>query len=201
VPNQARALADSLGCVSVFVSADSLGATKRYGNAILTRHRVVATDETRLAPRDDYRVAAHVRLEVRGRRVDAYVTHLHHTEEGGPIRATQVRDLLAFVERTRGRGALLLGGDFNAAPDAPELAPVRERFVDTWAAVHPEKAGVLVSTLNPAMGHAPRRIDYLFAGREGLRPVTSEVFLDAPGPGGAWASDHFGVWSRLRWTR
>ncbi len=199
LPNQARALAESLGCAFVFASVDPPGAPKRYGNAILTPHRVVASAEEKLEPLDDYRVAAHARLEVRGRRLDAYVTHLHHTDAGGAIRAAQARHLLRFVARTRGQGALVLGGDFNAGPDAPELAPLFERFTDVFGALHP---GAAVTTLNPAMGHAPSRIDHVLVDRRGpLRPADARVILASPGPSGVWASDHFGLWARLRWTR
>ena len=93
----------------------------------------------------------------------------------------------------------MLGGDFNAPPGAPELRPLVARFADTYAALHP---GAAVTTLNPAMGHAPRRIDHILADPRGpLRPVASEVFLDAPTAAGVWASDHFGLWTRFRWTR
>jgi endonuclease/exonuclease/phosphatase family metal-dependent hydrolase len=197
LPNQAQQLADSLGCAFVFVSVDEPGAAKRYGNAILTPHRIVATHEIKLPPVDDYRVAAHARLDVNGRMIDAYVTHLHHTEEGAGIRAVQVGALIAFVDSTRGDGALLIGGDFNAAPDQPELSPLHVLYRDSWATVHP---GADASTLNPAMGHEPRRIDYLFIDAEPLLPLAAEVFLDAPTAEGTWASDHFGVWARFGWA-
>lgn len=200
VPNQASLLAESLGCNYVFVSVDPPGALKRYGNAILTRHPILATHEIKLEPLDDYRVAAHVRVDVAGRTVDAYVTHLHHTQEGSAIRAQQVRHLLRFIDETRGSGALILGGDFNADPDAPELQPIRERMTDTFAAVHPEQAGMPFTTLNPAKGHAPRRIDYIFVQPGTLRPTGAAIFLDTPTADGLWASDHFGVWVRLRWS-
>jgi beta-glucosidase len=199
LPNQAQALAESLGCAFFFASVDTPGAPKRYGNAILTRHRIAATHEVRLEPFDDYRVAAHARLDVDGRSLDTYVTHLHHTDEGDTIRATQVWHLIAFVDRTRGRGALVLGGDFNAAPDAPELEPLHARLSDTYALLHPQPADPPVTTLNPAMGHSPQRIDYLFCAPGRLRPVASEIFLDTPTPRGVWASDHFGVWTRFGW--
>ncbi len=200
LPNQAGQLADSLGWACVFASVDPPGAAKRYGNAILTRHRIVAMHEARLEPLDDYRIAAHARLDVDGRQLDAYTTHLHHTAEGGAIRAEQVRGLLAFIDSTRGRGALLLGGDFNAAPDRPELAPLLRRLEDGQAALHPDRAGAPATTLNPAKGHAPRRIDYLFHAPGRLRPVASEIILDAPTAQGVWASDHFGVCTRFRWS-
>lgn len=199
LPNQARALAESLGCACVFASVDPPGSPKRYGNAILTPHRLVASHEVRLEPLDDYRVAAHARIEVRGRAVDAYVTHLHHTDEGAAVRAAQVRHLLRFVAGTRGRGALVLGGDFNAPPGAPELAPLLERFTDAFGALHP---GAAVTTLNPAMGHAPRRIDHVLVPPRGaLRPAAARVILAAPTAAGVWASDHFGLWARLDWKR
>jgi endonuclease/exonuclease/phosphatase family metal-dependent hydrolase len=200
LPNQAAALAESLGCAFIFTSVDPPGAPRRYGNAILTRHRLVETHEVKLEPLNDYRVAAHVRLNADGRTVDAYVTHLHHTAEGASIRARQVLDLLAFIDSTHVRGAMVLGGDFNAAPDAPELRPIRERLIDTFAAVHPTSADTPVTTLNPAKGHLPHRIDHIFAGPGLLRAIASEVFLDAPGAGEVWASDHFGVWTRFRWV-
>lgn len=193
-------MAESLGYAFVFVSVDPPGAPKRYGNAMLTRHRIVETHEIKLEPLDDYRVAAHARLDTGGRSVDAYVTHLHHTTEGAVIRARQVLDLLAFIDSTRAPGAIVLGGDFNADPDAPELRPIRERLIDTFAVVHSPAGGAPVTTLNPAKGHSPRRIDTIFAGPELLRAVASEVFLDAPGAGEVWASDHFGVWTRFRWV-
>jgi endonuclease/exonuclease/phosphatase family metal-dependent hydrolase len=198
LPNQARQLADSLGWSFVFASVDPPGSAKRYGNAILTRHRLVATHEIRLPPPDDYRVAAHARIEAGGRTVDAYVTHLHHTAEGAHIRAEQVRGLLAFVDSTRGEGELVLGGDFNAAADMAELAPLLARFLDCYAVLHSEAAGGTVTTLNSAMGHAPSRIDHLFVEPGGPRPVATRIFLAAPPPSGVWASDHFGVWARLR---
>jgi len=120
LPNQAETLADSLGYAWMFVSVDPPGAPKRYGNAILTRLPILGTHEVKLRPLDDYRVAGHARLQAGARTLDAYVTHLHHTLEGDTIRARQVEDLLAFIDTTRAPGAaLLLGGDFNAAPDTP----------------------------------------------------------------------------------
>ncbi|MBK7703740.1 MAG: endonuclease/exonuclease/phosphatase family protein [bacterium] len=198
LPNQAQQLADSLGWGFVFASVDPPGSAKRYGNAILTRHRLVATHEIMLPPLDDYRVALHARLEAGGRTVDAYATHLHHTAEGAHIRAEQVRGLLAFVDSTRGEGELVIGGDFNAGADKAELAPLLARYHDCYAQLHPEAAGGAVTTLNPVMGHAPCRIDHLFVEPQGLRPVAAGIFLDAPSPSGVWASDHFGVWARLR---
>jgi beta-glucosidase len=201
LPNQAQTLAESLGSAFVFGSVDPPGAPKRYGNAILTPHRLVTTHEVHLEPLDDYRVAVHARVAIGDRDIDADATHLHHTAEGGAIRATQIRSPLEFVDRTRGAAGLVVGGDFNAAPGAPEMRLMHERFMDSVRALHLEQPGMLVSTLNPAKGHAPQRIDYIFAGAGSLQPVVARIVLATPAANGVWASDHFGMWTAWRWTR
>jgi hypothetical protein len=109
--NQAATLGDSLGCSVQFATVDGPERPKRYGNAILTPHKVLVGESRNLQPADDYRAVAHVRFEWRGRQVDAYSTHLHHTAEGGAIRATQIRHLLAWVDSTRGDGPTVIAGD------------------------------------------------------------------------------------------
>jgi beta-glucosidase len=201
LPNQALQLADSLGYAFVFTSVDPEGAPKRYGNAILTPHPILASHEIALPPQDDYRVAAHVRLAIDGHTVDAYVTHLHHTTEGGAIRAEQIGGLIAFIDSTRGDGALLLGGDFNADPAWPEMAPLGARWTDAYAAVHHPATADSVTTLNPVYGNPRVRIDHLFVDPRRLRPLAATIILAEPTPSGVWASDHFGLWARFAWVR
>jgi beta-glucosidase len=201
LPNQAATLAESLGYTWMFVSVDPPEAPKRYGNAILTPHPILATHEVKLAPLNDYRVAGHARLQLGDRTLDVVVTHLHHTEQGDSIRMSQVEGLLAFIDTTCvPGGALLVGGDFNAAPHWPELKPIQDRLVDSWAFVHSGEGDSTITTLNVAKGLPSRRIDYLFLGPDHLRTVASEIFLDAPTADGVWGSDHFGVWTRFRWV-
>jgi endonuclease/exonuclease/phosphatase family metal-dependent hydrolase len=200
LPNQAQTLADSLGYRWHFCSVDDETRPKRYGNAILTPHRVLHADGRNLLPLDDYRVVAHARIEIRGRAIDVYDTHLHHTREGGAIRATQVRDLLAFIDSTRTPGPLVLAGDFNAGAETPELQPLTPAFVDTWAVTNPRADAVESGTLNPVFGYAPQQIDHIFVARAGkpvLTPVSSRVLFRGCGPDSVWASDHFGVLARI----
>jgi endonuclease/exonuclease/phosphatase family metal-dependent hydrolase len=198
--NQAETLADSLGYDLRFASVDGPERAKRYGNAVLTPHRVVASGERDLDPADDYRAVAHVRFEWRGRVVDAYSTHLHHTPEGGAIRARQVRHLVAWVDSTRGDGPTVLAGDFNCEPGTPELEPVEARYRNTFRAVHPRAARAEAATFNRRFGPDPGAIDHIYVARRApqqLEPVASEVIFRTVGPDSVWASDHFGVISRL----
>jgi endonuclease/exonuclease/phosphatase family metal-dependent hydrolase len=198
--NQAETLADSLGCHVQFASVDGPERPKRYGNAVLTPHRVLLGESRNLEPENDYRAVAHVRFEWRGRAIDAYSTHLHHTPEGGAIRATQIRHLLAYVDSTRGEGPVVLGGDFNAELGTPEMDLVTARYVDAFQTVHPKATREESVTFNKRFGPDPGAIDHVFVERktrDKLEPVGSEVMFRTVGPDSVWASDHFGVFARL----
>jgi endonuclease/exonuclease/phosphatase family metal-dependent hydrolase len=199
LPNQARDIADSLGYRVTFASVDPDTAVKRYGNAILSRHPFLETSWKPLDPKNDYRVVAHARIDFKGRPIDVFDTHLHHTGRGAAIRAEQIRDLLGFVAARRGPGAIVLAGDFNAESRRREMRPLSKDFVDAYAVLHAQE-GDQVTTLNPAKGLPRRRIDYVLVSRDGtpgLRPVFSEVVFDVPDAGGVWPSDHFGVVAKL----
>lgn len=200
LPNQAAALAERLGYRYRFFSVDPPDRVRRYGNAILTRAEPLATHEIKLAPLDDYRNAGHVLADIGGRRVSIYVTHLHHTVDGGAIRALQIADLLTFVAATRGDAPALIGGDFNTRADAPELKPLTHAFDDAYAVAHPGEPvdAPEHGTLNPHLGHAPLRIDHVFFQRDAFRVVEARIVLDRADAGGAWPSDHYGMRVRLQ---
>ncbi len=201
--NQAETLGDSLGCHVQFASVDGPERPKRYGNAILTPHPVKVGESRNLAPANDYRAAAHVRFEWRGRTVDAYSTHLHHTPEGGSIRATQIRHLLAYIDSTRGGGPVVLAGDFNCELGSPELDLVTTRYADVFQALHPHASRAEAVTYNSRFGPDPGVIDHIFVDREGskrLRPLASNILFRTVGPDSVWASDRHRIDRRVsRW--
>ena len=198
--NQAETLGDSLGCHVQFASVDGPERAKRYGNAILTPHRVRARGARNLEPASDYRAVAHVRFDWRGRSIDAYSTHLHHTAEGGAIRATQIRHLLAYVDSTRGRGSVVIAGDFNAELGSPEMDLMTARHLDAFHTVHPDASRAEAATYNPVFGGDIGAIDHVFVERSAarrLKPVASEILFRSAGADSVWASDHFGVRAEL----
>lgn len=198
LPNQAVDLAQRLGYEHHFVSIDPPTKTRRYGNAVLTRHPVLAKDGVPLQPSEDYRVAGLIRAEIDGHPVNFYVTHLNFTDKTGATRARQIRDLLAFVDATHGDTPSVIAGDFNVAADAPELAPLRARFTDAFAATHADANAPANTTLNPHHEHPPQRIDHVFLETAAFEPVETRIILDQPDKAGVWASDHFGMWARFR---
>ena len=192
LPNQAETLADRLGLPHVhFVSVDSVGALKRYGNAIVSAHPFVETATLRLPPFDAYRMAAYAQIEVGRQPVRLYTTHLHNpaTTDGRGARAMEIAHLLDFIDATGGEAPLVLGGDFNAEPDWPEMR-ILEGYRDL--------GGAGITFGSPYTGVAGRRIDYLFdAAHPGLVPVSAGVALDQPDAQGRFPSDHFAVYARF----
>ena len=186
LPNQARTIADALGGYSVhFVSTDPEGAPRRYGNAILSRLPVSATDSRKLEPPDDYRTAIRVRVSAGGRQVDVVNTHLAWQADAAAVRARQIADLMAWIPRDG--VPLVLLGDFNAVLEDPGLTALTgPRFFSALP------GGTAETTLNPARGHPDRVIDHIFAETARFTPVRAAVIGSAP-VGGEYPSDHFGV--------
>ena len=200
LPNQAEWLASQLGYDSHFVSVDPPSATRRYGNALLTRLPVLVRDETRLHPLDDSRTAALLRVELQGKPINIYATHLHHAEQGGAIRKQQIDDLMAFIDKTACGFPSVVTGDFNSAADSPELAHLRENFVDTYGSLHPDADANTSSTLNLHY-FKPARIDHVFHQRDVFTPATAEIMLNHADPDGTWPSDHYALKVVLRLDR
>jgi endonuclease/exonuclease/phosphatase family metal-dependent hydrolase len=199
LPNQAQVLASRLGYDYRFFSVDAPSQVRRYGNAILVRGKIEASREVKLAPLDDYRNAGWVRATVQGRPLNLYVTHLHHTPQGGAIRAEQVAGVLELIEATAGDVPSVLGGDFNTRSDTPELTALKATFVETYAGAHAHQDTNTPAhtTLNTHLGHPPERIDHVFVQRDAFRVVDVRIILDQADAAGAWPSDHYGVWVRV----
>lgn len=194
--NQAEDIADALGYEYHFVSTAPESEVKRYGNAILTRHPVLERGGRRLRPLEDSRTVAHVRIAVDGRPVDIYDTHLHHTAEGGAMRAEQLADVLALIDRSGDGTPMVLMGDFNAEVGLPELQPLADRYVDAFGSTHP---GDEITTLNPYyFPDRHERIDHVFVSGKHFEVLESRRVLDRPDAAGVWPTDHFGILARLR---
>lgn len=199
LPNQAQTIAQALGYHYVFASVDAPDKPKRFGNAILTRHPILAHDWHKLEPLDDFRNIVLARIDVDGRPMNIYVTHLHWTEQGGAIRATQVADAMDWIESTRGDVPTVLAGDLNADMSAPELQPLLTPFLDAYATLHPdvEPGDRAHSTLNLTL-FEPRHIDQVLLQRSAFEPLAARVILNKPDAEGVWPSDHYGVLARFR---
>jgi endonuclease/exonuclease/phosphatase family metal-dependent hydrolase len=158
---------------------------RQYGNALLSRLPILISDVHPLPGGGEPRVALRTMVELDGGTL--WVTATHLTTDSADERAAQVAALAALHTDDMAAGVLV--GDFNARPDAPELAVLRERFTDAWGAApdREDRAGWRFwhrdeGDTHPA--HAPnRRIDQVWLS-DGVT-VTAAQVADAGG-----ASDH-----------
>ncbi|MEV5710194.1 endonuclease/exonuclease/phosphatase family protein [Actinoallomurus sp. NPDC052274] len=116
---------------------DRAGAPDReFGVAVLSRFPIIQAENheiTRLSTQVPNPVPApapgfpEVLIKARGTRIWVYDTHLDYRSDPS-VRRAQVADMAAIMDRRHGPKLLL--GDFNAEPDAPELAPLWTRLSD-----------------------------------------------------------------------
>jgi endonuclease/exonuclease/phosphatase family metal-dependent hydrolase len=198
--NQAKSIADSLGFYWFFGSVDAEDRDQRYGNAILSRFPIEETNFRALEPLSAFRKVVHARINVHGHLIDVYNTHLHNPPEAGAIRSEQIMDLRDFVKETNSGGIRFLTGDFNAAPDWPEMQLVYEAFTDVYPIFHENHLDPVHTTLNPRLGFPERRIDYVFFNDDGtgnLMPLSAEIIMDEVQENDQLENDHFGVLARF----
>lgn len=98
-----------------------------YGNALLSRLPILISDVHRLPGGGEPRCALRTMIELDGGAL--WVTSTHLSRKGGD-RAAQVAALADLHTGSMETGVVV--GDFNAEPDAPELAAMRQRFGDAW---------------------------------------------------------------------
>lgn len=200
--NQAEDLAEAVGYKVRFVSVDALEAERRYGNAVLFKSASRAGQMRKLEPLNDYRTAVHAQIVRDAMHVgtDFYTTHLHNERKGGDIRRRQVASLLDFIDSTQTTGLVIVAGDFNSDADSPELKALAARYHDAFAQAHPDLATnpSRATTLNPAYLPA-QRVDHVFYDPQRFDLLQACIVLDQACDG-VWASDHFGLFVRLRPT-
>lgn len=154
---------------------------RQFGTAILSRYRIREWRNT-LLPRTgtfEQRGLLEVKVTVRGVRVRVFTTHLQHDSQ--PERLLQIARIREIVGLSRESVVLL--GDLNALPHAPEIAAITEDLVDAWVA-----AGVGDGfTFDAVTPHA--RIDYVMSSPDVVARTAVVVSSDA--------SDHLPVVAEL----
>ncbi|MGI5289003.1 endonuclease/exonuclease/phosphatase family protein [Nonomuraea polychroma] len=157
------------------------GAPRRqYGTAILSRYPILDWDNT-LLPRyegHEQRGLLRARIQVRGVPVQVFNTHLQHNDANE--RLEQVRAIQPLVAREE---PVVLAGDLNARPDAPEIRALSETLTDAWP-----RAGQGDGYTYPATG-PNARIDYVF--------TSPDVRVESAAVVQSDASDHLPLFADL----
>jgi len=196
--DQVAALAAELGMEARFAPIYSLpnrensAVRREFGVAFLSRHHIVTSRNdtlTRLSTQDSNAVPApapgllEAVVDVRGSRLHVFNTHLDYRADPG-VRRTQAAEMVAVMARVR--EPLIVFGDLNATPDAPELAPLFARLRDAWP--RDSGPGYTYPADNPV-----KRIDYVLISRD-FNTVSARVPVSE-------ASDHRPVVVDLSWRR
>jgi endonuclease/exonuclease/phosphatase family metal-dependent hydrolase len=147
-----------------------------YGIAALSRWPIDSAETVPLPtnpPADrasdmyEPRVAIHLLLSTPAGKLNVLGTHLG-AERESTFRDQEARDLLQHIGTHIAPGApVIIGGDFNSAPESDIHASFAQHFQDSW-----EKCGSGDGFTFPA-DTAVRRIDYLYS--RGLRCTAAEV--------------------------
>ena len=95
------------------------------GNLILSTYSFNATNSKFLSYT---RSVAQVTINVGGRNINFFATHLDATSSG--LRQTEVQELLSWTNGFA--GPKVLSGDMNAANDTPEVLNLLNNFRDSW---------------------------------------------------------------------
>ncbi|MGX1027519.1 endonuclease/exonuclease/phosphatase family protein [Streptomyces sp. SAI-097] len=160
------------------------GDRVQYGTAILSRHPITSSDNTWLykSPGQEQRGLLRATIDIRGKKVEVYNTHLAASSQADRSRQTaQIVDLIGAKKPS------VLVGDFNALPNAPEAQPLREAYTDAWDGFLP---GHGEGATYPASAPT-ERIDVIYATPK-VTPLLTRVVTTRPA-----ASDHLPVISKV----
>ena len=175
-----------------------------YGNSLLVRAPLAATASDRLdlgAGRAAHRALVEL---ADGSRLVFAVAHLHHVPADAAVRAGQADTLLAWLDASPDTGALIVVGDFNAAPGEAAAARMRDAgFRSAYAEANgADPAVTWPSGLQaPAMDTDgdPACLDYVWV-RGAVTVEDARLFADRPAVGDAtlYPSDHLGIAAHVR---
>ena len=169
------------------------GSSSGEGECVMTRLQIDGVDDYLLSYS---RSVAMARVNVNGRNVSVFSTHLDHTSSS--YRLTQVRQLVSWASTQPEQR--IVAGDFNWYPGTTEINEMGKTYYDGWAVA--KSAGRAFSySGNPDGNTRNNRIDYIWHSKNAsyLSVTRAEVF-DTRDSSGYKPSDHnpLMVWYQVR---
>ena len=142
--------------------------TAVYGNAVLSRWQVLNSEVVQLPGREGLEtrslLVCTVAVDAGDSQLTFGCTHFSYEEPGA--RTAQMAAVAAVLAQHP--EPVILVGDFNTTPGAPELGPLLANLTDCWAAVG-DGPGPTCPAIRPV-----DRIDFVLAGA-GVVPVSAAV--------------------------
>ena len=166
--------------------------------ALLTRFPVVEQSHRFYSVPDT--VALVARLQINGRLVDFYVTHLYPVRRSDSERLGQVKQLLEWIGSRADIRDKIICGDFNASLGMESIDLLAQSFQPTQTA---PTAFTPLQEVNGKPTHEDwerfdRCIDFIWVS-DSLTVRDSGLCFNQPSPRDPklWPSDHIGVWADL----
>lgn len=155
------------------------------GPAIFTKHKIIKS-ETYVLSKEEARAAARADIQIDGKILHVFVTHLVHTHQiQSANQDEQADNLIKLLPKEN----TIVIGDFNATPDSSVITQMRKTLTDsdpkslpTWS-VYPQGC----PTCNPQDINI--RLDYIFLTRD-IKFLSSKVEFSK-------ASDHLPVSAKV----
>jgi endonuclease/exonuclease/phosphatase family metal-dependent hydrolase len=151
-----------------------------YGTLILSRNPIAASDNLLFPLHNGKILLLNTHLQVGSTTTEA---------EAAAQRLEQATIIAQTVDASP--IPVVLCGDFNATPESPELAPIRDRLNDAWLCAHPGEPGYTIPA-HPER-RATERIDMIHVSP--IFRITACEVIDTPAT--RLASDHFPVLATL----
>lgn len=177
--DQPHTLSQLTGMASVFRSALSFGSGGYYGLALLSRFPILSASKLELTSVGEQRILLTAEILTDHGTLNVANTHLGL----GADRTDQASEIVAALA---GREYVILMGDMNAEPSAPEMQTLVAAFADVWL-----QGGVGDGYTIPVDVPA-RRIDYILIGPDWPSAIEAHVPSTT-------ASDHLPVVATVPW--
>lgn len=165
------------------------------GLAIYSRFPLTAPTVTKLNPGSPitHRLGLGARVDTSFGTLQVFSVHLGLLPARNAAQLAYLRDWTATISENY---PSVVGGDFNAHENSPQIARAKKAWIDTFRHLHPDADGATHEFRWPWGTKRRRRLDYLF-----LQPTNTEFqVLSARhlmAPGGPH-SDHQAVLTRLK---
>ncbi len=130
-------LQTAFGPAREFPEQVSAGRASLTGNALLSRFPIQATDVRRLpplTPTDLSRSVLGSVVHTPDGPVNVFVTHWS-TIRDDAAQGLHAQETVQFARSWRAEPPIVVLGDFNALPDSPALATIRDVLADAWELV------------------------------------------------------------------
>jgi endonuclease/exonuclease/phosphatase family metal-dependent hydrolase len=136
------------------------GRTISWGNAILSKHKILNTKLHDLTKGDERKTALEATLEIADKQLTIVSTHFTHThQQASEVQEHEAKSLLSVVPNE----LAIVMGDFNALPDSKTIQIITERLHHTDKQLDPSWCMYIDGCEVCRIDQLTHRLDYIFA--------------------------------------